>query len=142
MAGSPSSSLAEGVIVIGDVVLHRRVKLRDVGWVPPRGVTDIDGTAFDAFADSEGERLESVNLIVADPEIAGTSWTDWRGDRAGAFPDAFLAERFGRGHVGNGDRYPYGSVEYRMPWGTLGSYLPRQDQWARITLFYAKGWFR
>lgn len=100
------------------------------------GDADVEGTAFGVTLTFRGQRLERASLVVGDPAIRGTSWTDYDPATVRAWHDAFLAERLGQGRPWHAASYPYGGVEYERPWGTLGSYVMPQDGDATIVATY------
>jgi hypothetical protein len=100
------------------------------------GPAEVDGVGFAATVHVERDRVARVSLVCADPAVTGTSWADYDPATARTWHDAFLAERLGRGKPWHEGAFPYGGVEYRMPWGTVGSYVHPQDMVATIVLAY------
>ena len=84
----------------------------------------VDGVAFSVSVRADG----SVAL-------ARVGEFDPVGDRE--CHDRFLAERLGDGAVPwKPESHPYGGIEWRYPWGMIGSYLYPQDQIAQILIAY------
>ena len=95
----------------------------------------LDGVAFRLYLGFDGERLTTVSL-VRDSGAEPGSWGDPAADRA--FHDEWLAARLGRGKAWQPGSYPFGGVEHRRRWGTVGSYLIPQDLDVKIEFRYRR----
>jgi hypothetical protein len=101
-----------------------------------RCASRLDDTPFICVLFFDDQRITTVDLVIHDPEISGTSWEDYEPERVRRFHDQWLERRLGRGTHRNRSSYPYGGLDYRYPWGEIGSSLNPQDQNASISLIY------
>lgn len=110
--------VATGTVTFdGGVVLRARMPR---AAAPLDGPRPLDGTAFHCRLTFEGDELAGVRL--ADFAVPGLDVVAAREAH-----DGWLVSRLGPGEPWRGDAYPFGGIEYRYGWGTVGSYAIPQD---------------
>ena len=92
----------------------------------------LDGTPFGGVAFFEEEHLNRISLTIDDPEVIGTSWSDYDAERARDAHDQWLRDRLGDGGWSS-------DLVYSFDWGQVGSFLHPQDGTAAITITYEVG---
>lgn len=98
----------------------------------------IGGTCFSVVAWFREDVLERVSLTVDEPEISGTSWSDYDAETARRFHDEWVTSQVGETTAWNPSSYPYGGIERKYRWGTIGSHVHPQDGAASITIAYGR----
>lgn len=111
--------MRDGTVTFDDgAVLRARMPRAET---PPDDVVRaIEGTEFLLWYTFDGDALRLVHL-------AERSLEPYDAAAARELHDAWLATRLGKGKPWNAHAYPFGGVEYRYRWGTVGSYAIPQD---------------
>ena len=119
--------VATGVVTFDDgTAIRPRMPRRDA---PPDGRRTLDGHAFEvrlAFDRDEVAEVRLSDAALAAPDPAA----------ARAAHDAWLSARLGPGRPWQAHAYPFGGVEHRYAWGTVGSYAVPQDLAAYLGVAY------
>lgn len=118
---------ATGVVVFDDgTTLRPRMPRAET---PADDDRTLDGTAFVCWWSFRDEELWAVHLT--DATVAPYDVKDARVKH-----DAWLRERLDDLTGWNAHAYPFGGIERRFNWGTVGSYAIPQDFNSYIGLFY------
>jgi hypothetical protein len=103
-----------------------------------QGDARLDGSAFGVVLFFEADTITLASLTLDDPNVIGTSWSDYDPKVALRAHDEWLEARLGNGSEWNPSSFPYGGIEYRYVWGAIGSFLQPQDQTASLTVSYRR----